>query len=55
MKKSLLVKLASLLLATLMLSGCFVRVEDDEFHHRGHYERDRGEHHEHHEDHGDHH
>ena len=51
MKKSLLVKLAMLLLTISTLSGCFWRAEDDGNHV---HERDRGVNGEHHEDNGDH-
>ena len=54
MKKSLLVKMAILLLTTSTLSGCLWRVEDDGYNRGGYQERNRGDHHgEHYEDHGD--
>ena len=61
MKKSLLVKLAMLLLTVSTLSGCFWRAEDHETGPADYHDRDRGDHHgEHHDDqeqnddHGDH-
>jgi len=52
MKKSLLVRLAILLLATLTLSGCLWVPEDNGDRRGDYHERDRGDHHgEHHEDH----
>jgi hypothetical protein len=61
MKKSLLVKLAMLLLTVSTLSGCFWRAEDHESGPADYHDRDRGDHHgehhddqDHHDDHGDH-
>jgi len=55
MKKSLLVRLAMLLLTISTLSGCFWRAEDHETGPGDYHDRDRGDHHgENHDDNADH-
>jgi uncharacterized lipoprotein len=54
MKKSILVKLAIVLLATSTLSGCFWRAEEEGNSRGDYHERDHADYHgEHHEDNGD--